>query len=506
MIMNFKINETNIRQYTLTKKDTLIIGAGEGAQQILREISDNHPIANKIIGILDDDRNKIGRTILHYPVIGKVDQLREIAGRYPVKHVYIAIPSATSGLIRSIVYDCAQFGIVPKVLPGLREIINNIFDQNVHYKSLRPVQLDDLIGRQPVEFSDRQKMEQLIYAKHVLITGAGGSIGSEIARQVAKLGAEKIYLLDHSEYFLFQITESLQRQYHDGGIEIHPYLCDLKNEKKVKFFFENHHVDMVFHAAAYKHVSLLENDPWEALYNNVLATIFLGRYAMQAGVANFVFISTDKAIRPAGFMGASKRLAEISLRSVYHDLEENYYKENFATRLNIVRFGNVLGSNGSVIPLFTEQILQGGPLYVTHPEVTRYFMSIKEAVGMVLEAASIGQSREIFILDMGEPVKILDLARDLITLHGLVPDEDIKIEFSGLRPGEKLHEDIRSTFENSMPTHHQKIRIYESPRVYPTVWQEVSSKIQELSIGSDKSEIIKIFQKFIHDYQPAALN
>lgn len=486
------------------KQDTLIIGAGVGAEQILREIRDIPSIANRILGILDDDPEKKGEKLFDYPVIGEIRDLKLIAAENKIRHVYIAIPSATSSLIRGIIYDCASLGITPKILPNLREILSNIFDNRVHYSNLRPVAMEDLMGREEVKFQgDPGQLEKLIYKKNVLITGAGGSIGTEICQQVIKFGPGKIILLDHNEYFLFLISEKLRKlisQNQMGQVEIIPILGDIRHRLKLEHIFHSYSIDLIFHAAAYKHVPLLEKDPWEAISNNVLGTLRLLQSAFENKVDRVVMISTDKAIRPAGVMGASKRLAELISQSLYQFYRE---EQSCFTRLLTVRFGNVMGSKGSVLPVFEEQIRNGGPLQVTDPKVTRFFMSIQEAVGLVLEVASIGQSNEIYILDMGKAISILDLARDLIALHGLELEKDIQIEFTGLRPGEKLHEDIQSVFEDALPTHHEKIRIYLAQHVNASFWQEIEQWIESLSFSMSQEEILQQLQRYVTDYSPA---
>jgi len=441
-----------IRQYfrgashageTHGKCPALIIGAGQAGSLLLKEIERMPRSPYRILGFIDDDPTKQGRYLHGVRVEGTVGQLREIVGRLTIEEVIIAIPSAEGKKLRGIVAACKEAGVRFKTLPHLPDIING----KVTVSQVKDVEIADLLGRESV-ILDEEAIRHFLKGEKILVTGAAGSIGSEICRQVAKFKPEKLILLDHAETPLFHVHRELSATYPD--LAIIPIVGDVKNRTKVKAVIGEFLPDVVFHAAAYKHVPMMESNQVEAITNNIGGTKNLADASHRFGVRNFVMISTDKAVNPTNVMGASKRAAEIYIQAL---------AGKSRTRFTTVRFGNVLGSNGSVIPLFIEQIKKGGPVTVTDPNVIRYFMTIPEASQLVLQAACLGKGGEIFVLDMGEPVRIVDLAEELIRLSGLVPNEDIDIIYTGLRPGEKMYEELLADGEGALPTTHEKIRV-----------------------------------------------
>ncbi|MHC1696862.1 MAG: polysaccharide biosynthesis protein [Geobacteraceae bacterium] len=425
------------------KCSALIVGAGQAGSLLLKEIDRLHRSPYKILGFIDDDPAKQGMYLHGVRVEGTVGQLREIVGRLAIEEVIIAIPSAEGKKLRAIVATCKEAGVRFKTLPYLPDIING----KISVSQVKDVEITDLLGRESVVL-DEEAIRYFLKGEKILVTGAAGSIGSEICRQVAKFGPEQLILLDHAETPLFHIHRELSATYPD--MSVIPIVGDVKNRDKVEAVFGEFLPDVVFHAAAYKHVPMMESNQIEAVANNIGGTKILADISHQFGVRNFVMISTDKAVNPANVMGASKRAAEMYIQALAGKSK---------TRFTTVRFGNVLGSNGSVIPLFMEQIKKGGPVTVTDPKVIRYFMTIPEASQLVLQAACLGKGGEIFVLDMGEPVCIVDLAEELIRLSGLVPYEDIDIVFTGLRPGEKMFEELLEEGEGVLPTSHEKIRV-----------------------------------------------
>lgn len=427
-------------------KRILIVGAGDAGQMIAREVRSNRRLGFELVGYVDDDPRKRKVQFQGATVLGKLDALAKIVKREKVEEIVIAIPSATGGQIRSIVNQCRQLDVQFKILPGVGDLING----SVSVQQLRDVKLEDLLGREPISL-DQVQISNYLQDKRVLVTGAGGSIGSEICRQIARFKPAKLILFENAETPLFLIEKELVENCPD--IPIVPIIGDVRNRSRVNVIFDDHMPEVVFHAAAYKHVPMMEANPAEAVNNNIQGTRLLADAADQFGVQNFVMVSTDKAVRPTNVMGASKRAAELYVQSL-----SQKSKTHFVT----TRFGNVLGSNGSVIPTFKEQIKKGGPVTVTHPDVTRFFMTIPEATQLVLQAGSMGQGGEIYLFDMGEPVKIVSLAEELIRLSGLQPHDDIEIVYTGLRPGEKLYEELLLADEGTLPTHHEKICVASS--------------------------------------------
>ncbi len=418
----------------------LIIGAGNSGEKIIREIFDNPAIDYKVVGFLDDDPRKIGRALHGAPVLGPVDDLPGIAGQYRLDQVIISTPSATGPEMRRIVKICKSCGVAFKALPAIGQILND----KVSISALRDVHYEDLLGRPPVRL-DTMGIRGYLAGRKIMVTGAGGSIGSELCRQLIRFDPERLILVDAGEANLYGIQMELHHQLNFDAF--HAILSSVQNQQLMEEVFRNYRPDVVFHAAAYKHVPLLEANPWEAVSNNVLGTRVVMQLAEKYETMRFVLVSTDKAVRPTNVMGTSKRVAELVLQSM----------QNGGTRFMAVRFGNVLASRGSVVPLFRKQIEHGGPVTVTHPEMTRYFLTIPEAAQLVLQAGALGEGGEIFVLEMGTPVKIADMAADLIRLSGKEPGRDIEIIFTGLRPGEKLYEELITGGEDVHRTSHEKI-------------------------------------------------
>jgi len=431
-----------------TKKDfipVLIYGAGSAGEKLFREIAENPRLNLRVIGFGDDDKNKHGRSIHGVPVLGGVKDLRSTKEKYKDLEVLIAMPSSTGQQMRVVVDECKVNDLPFKTLPGMGELI----DGKVNVKTLRDVNYRDLLRRKPVEL-DSDKISGYLNDKIVLVTGAGGSIGSELCRQIIKFHPRQMILLDVSESGLYSLQMEIK---HRAGYQRYStVLGQIQDEDLIDSVMRRYEPQVIFHAAAYKHVPMLERNPWQAVSNNIRGNQVMLEKALEYGVGYFVLVSTDKAVRPTNIMGASKRVCELLVQS---------YMGN-GTRMMSVRFGNVVGSSGSVIPLFREQIERGGPVTVTHPEVTRYFMTIPEASQLILQAGALGEGGETFILEMGTPIKIADMARDLIRLSGKVPDEDIEVQFTGLRQGEKLYEELITEGEGIVPTMHEKIMVLKA--------------------------------------------
>ena len=426
-------------------KKVLIVGAGAAGEKILREILENYQLHYHVVGFIDDDPEKHSRSIHGVHVLGNVARLAYILAKVRIEEILIAVPSASGDQIRHIVKSCQACNVSYKILPGIGELI----DGRVSVKKIRDISYEDLLGRSPA-YLNTPGIRNYLDGKTVLITGCGGSIGSELCRQVLQYQPRAIILVDASEENLFNIQMELQNiRYYRQCVAI---LGQVQNKKLMENIFQKHKPQVVFHAAAYKHVPMLENNPWEAVFNNIVGSSIVMEMSVKYHVERFVLVSTDKAVNPANVMGASKRIAELIMQT---------YQGN-GTRLMAVRFGNVVGSSGSVLPIFRRQIEQGGPVTVTHPEVNRYFMTIPESSQMILQAGAMGEGGEVFILKMGTPVKIVDMARDLIRLSGKEPDVDIKIVFTGLREGEKLYEELITVGEDILPTDHKKVMVLRS--------------------------------------------
>jgi FlaA1/EpsC-like NDP-sugar epimerase len=450
------------------RKRALLVGAGRAGVLALKEILGRRDSELDVRGFVDDDPSKHDSTIQGVRVLGSTADLAGLVRNLHIEEVVITIAQAPRRSIRRIVQICEQLPVKVRIMPGIWEILQG----DVHVSSIRDVEIEDLLGRDPVKL-DEEELRRFLVGSVVLVTGAGGSIGSELARQIARLGPRKLLLVERAEFALFEIEREIRRRWPDS--QPVPIVGDIRDEPCMRRVFQEHHPQLVVHAAAHKHVPLMEGNPAEAVQNNVFGTECVGRMAGEYGAGTFVMISTDKAVRPTSVMGATKRVAEM----IVQDLDRRY-----RTRFVAVRFGNVLGSAGSVIPIFREQIARGGPITVTHPEMVRYFMTIPEASQLVLQAGAIGKGGEIFVLDMGEPVRIVDLAREMIGLSGLKPDEDIEIVFTGVRPGEKLYEEVGTDEENVAPTTKEKILIGKIPPSAPeSVGRALAKLARQVEIG-----------------------
>jgi len=429
----------------IRKTRVLIVGAGQAGEKILREILENYTLNYEVAGFIDDDPTKRGRAIHGIRVLGSMADLSAIIDNEDIEQILIAIPSARGEEIRRIVEACRRSNTSYKILPGIGDLI----DGRVSVKLLRDISYEDLLGRSPVQL-DAEGISHYLGGKTVLISGCGGSIGSELCRQVIKYKPRRLILLDSSESNLFMIQMEMINE--KGFRDCEAILGQVQDELLMNTIFEKYRPEVVFHAAAYKHVPMMETNPWQAVDNNIIGSRVIMEMAVRHAVERFVLVSTDKAVRPTNVMGASKRVTELIMQCL----------QGGATRFMAVRFGNVVGSSGSVIPFFRRQIEQGGPVTVTHPEVNRFFMTIPEASQMILQAGAMGEGGEIFILKMGTPVRIVDMARDLIRLSGKEPDVDIQIVFTGLRPGEKLYEELITVGEDILPTGHKKVMVLRS--------------------------------------------
>jgi FlaA1/EpsC-like NDP-sugar epimerase len=466
-------------------KRLLIIGAGDAGEKMYRELRDNPNLSYHIVGFVDDDPKKLGMRIHGVPILGNVDGLSRLVKKHEIDEILIAISSATGKEMRHIVDRCKETGIKFKTIPGIGELI----DGRVSVKTIRDVSYEDLMGRKPVRM-EMDKIGNYSTGEAVLITGAGGSIGSELCRQIARFDPSPLILLDCAENNLFQVEMEIARDY--PQLEYIPILGNILNNSLLDNIFQAYHPRVVFHAAAYKHVPMMELNPWEAVHNNIQGTQSLLETVQRYGVERFVFVSTDKAVRPANVMGASKRVGEL--------LAQACSREDHG-RFMSVRFGNVIGSSGSVIPLFQEQIKKGGPVTVTHPEVTRFFMTIPEAAQLILQAGAMGEGGEIFILDMGIPIKIVDLASDLIRLSGFEPGQDIEIQFTGLRPGEKLYEELITEGEGIVTTHHEKILVLRGNSIQQDALLSKISELYHLSAKQDAPRIKEKLKEIVPEYQ-----
>jgi FlaA1/EpsC-like NDP-sugar epimerase len=463
------------------KKPVLLIGAGRAGVLAAREIQSRSDMGLKILGFVDDDPKKQRSVIQGVKILGTTQDLSRLVRELGIDHVVISIAFASRRDFRRLLNICEQIPVRVRVIPGLSEILQG----KVQISRIRDLEIEDLLGRAPVRL-DEEGMRRFLAGKRVMLTGVGGSIGSELARQVARLQPSSLLLVERAEFALFNI----ERELCDGwpNLSLVPLVADVGDEDRMRSIFISYRPQVVIHAAAHKHVPMMECNASEAVKNNVLATRLLGELAGEFGVQAFVLISTDKAVRPTSVMGASKRVAEL----VVQDLNRQY-----TTRYVAVRFGNVIGSAGSVIPIFREQIRKGGPVTVTHPNMLRYFMTIPEAAQLVLEAGAMGQGGEIFVLDMGEPVRILDLAKETITLSGLKPFEDIEIVFTGVRAGEKLFEELEMTEEHLAKTRHPRIFIGKIA-TYPEKKVHFALKrLESLARDGQERELRKFFNEFL---------
>jgi FlaA1/EpsC-like NDP-sugar epimerase len=476
-----------IRKRNTNVKKMVIVGAGSAGEKLLRELHENRDLDFDVMGFVDDDPKKFKHTLHGVPVLGSLQDLNAIVDKYGVHEIYIAVPSASARQMRRIVGFCKSTEVPFKTLPGIGELVEG----KVTVSAVRDVRYEDLLGREAVDL-DLGRIGSYLTGKRVMVTGGAGSIGSELCRQIGRFQPARLVIVDRNESGLYDLELDLRRTY--PGVDTVAGLGAIQNHACMAHLFEIHHPHTVFHAAAYKHVPLMEENPWEVVFNNVVGSKTIIDLCESSGVERCVVVSTDKAVRPTNVMGASKRLIERITEC---------HADSSNCRFMAVRFGNVLGSAGSVLPLFMRQIASGGPVTVTDPEVTRYFMTIPEACSLILQAGAIGQGNEIFVLKMGTPVKIDSMARDLITLSGFVPDREIGIQYTGLRPGEKLYEELITEDEDILPTVHRDIMVLMSETCLPAETLDAHiSVLVDLALKRDGKGIKMRLSDAVPEYRP----
>jgi len=476
------------------KERILIVGAGDAGEVISREII-RKPDLGKLVGFVDDDKEKIGKRIHNRKVLGNIKEINGILEKEQINTVIITIPTASGKEIRRIIDKIKNKKVKIRTLPGLYELV----DGRVNVSRIREVSIEDLLGRKSVELN-LEEISNYIKGKRVLVTGGGGSIGKELGRHICRFAPEKLTLLDHSEYGLFHVDLELKEKW--PGLEIELVVADIRDREKMDKIFRKLKPEVVFHAAAYKHVPMMEYHPDEAISSNIIGTKNVGELANKYGVERMVMISTDKAINPTSVMGASKRVAEMVVKDLGN---RNVGVKESKTKFVAVRFGNVLESNGNVVHMFKRQIAEGGPVTVTDKRMKRYFMTLPEASQLVIQAGALGKGGEVFVLDMNSPVKVLDVARDLIFLSGFVPDEDIEIKIVGLRPGEKLFEELLTKEERSRglgDSGHEKIFIAQVEEVDGGKLEKDIKELEVLAKKMDMEGIVRKLQEVVPSYQP----
>ena len=464
----------------------LIVGAGNAGEMLARDLKTNPDYNYKPVVFVDDSPQKRQGTIHGVPVAGTISEVPEIARRFVVGEIIVAIPSASPQLMQRILAASEACRVPIKTLPNVKQLL----DSAVSMRQVRPVSLEDLLQREPIR-TDLQELHPLLEGKRVLVTGAGGSIGSELCRQMARYKPALLVLFERHENSLYALDLELRESY--PQLPTKTIVGDATVPELVEDVFRTCAPQLIFHAAAHKHVPLMEHNPGEAVRNNVVGTRIVGEAALSAGVEQFVLISTDKAVNPASVMGVTKRIAELLVQDL---------NRRSQTQFTVVRFGNVLGSNGSVVPIFTEQIRRGGPVTVTHPEIKRFFMTIPEAVQLVLQASVMGQGGDVFVLDMGEQIRVADLARNMILLSGRIPDQDIKIVYTGLRPGEKMYEELFDCDERVEPTAHDKIkRAVSQAATGPGELDRHLRELEKLTQGGDQEATMRKLKEMVTTYQ-----
>lgn len=469
--------------------NVMVIGAGEAANSLIREMKSSSYIQKNALCVIDDDNKKVGNYIHGVKVVGNRNDILENVARYNIDEIIIAMPTASKNTVREILEICKQTKCELKTLPGMYQLVNG----EVNVSQLRKVDVIDLLGREQIQV-DLNSIMEYVKDKTILVTGGGGSIGSELCRQLAEKNPKQLIIFDIYENSAYDIQQELIKKYPELNLKV--LIGSVRNTNRVNQIFEKYHPDIVYHAAAHKHVPLMEESPNEAIKNNVLGTWKVADAAVRFGTKKFVMISTDKAVNPTNIMGATKRICEMIVQA--------YNSKSDKTDFVAVRFGNVLGSNGSVIPLFKKQIAAGGPVTVTHPDIIRYFMTIPEAVSLVLQAGAYAKGGEIFVLEMGEPVKILDLANNLIRLSGYIPGEDIKIEFTGLRPGEKLYEEMLMAEEGLKQTQNRLIHIGKPIEFDENVFfKELEELAKESKDELSNEEIKEWVKRLVPTYTPS---
>ncbi|MBS3963674.1 MAG: polysaccharide biosynthesis protein [Methylomonas sp.] len=466
----------------------LIVGAGAAGDMLVRDLLSNPHSGYVPVVFADDQRDKFRREIRGIRVGGTIDQLPQLIEQWDVEIILIAVPSANEAQMRRIVELCEICGVPFQTLPSVGELLNG----TVGTGNLREVSITDILGRAPVKL-DWPGIQARLHDKAILVTGGGGSIGSELCKQLARVQPARLIVFDQCEYNLYRIDADLRLLFPD--LTTHAVLGDVADHRAVERVIRDHSPEIIFHAAAYKHVPLLENQVREAVHNNLIGTKILAETAVKAGIGRFVLISTDKAVNPANVMGATKRAAEILCQNLDHA---------GGTRFTTVRFGNVLDSAGSVVPLFREQIKAGGPVTVTHPDITRYFMTIPEACQLIMQAEAAGQGGEVFVLDMGEPVKISYLAEQMIRLSGQLPGRDIAIEYVGLRPGEKLYEELFHDDEPLLATGYDKLRLASARRYQHDAWAKQIDRLQQACAGDDQAAILTLLKTLVPEFKASA--
>lgn len=475
----------NMRRAGVYRRNVLVIGAGDAGNQIIKEISNSRYVRKKVVGVIDDDRNKIGNYIHGAKVVGDRNDILAKVQELHVHEIIIAMPSANQKQIKEILDICKDTGCTLKRLPGIYQLVNG----DVSVSKLKDVDANDLLGRDPV-CVDLQSIMDYVSGKVIMVTGGGGSIGSELCRQIAAHKPKLLIIVDIYENTTYDVQNELKVKFPELNLVV--LIASVRNTNRMNWIFQHYKPEIIYHAAAHKHVPLMEDSPNEAIKNNVLGTWKIVQAADRYGVKKFVMISSDKAVNPTNIMGASKRICEMIIQT---------YNRRSRTDFVAVRFGNVLGSNGSVIPLFQKQIERGGPVTVTHPDIVRYFMTIPEAVSLVLQAGAYAKGGEIFVLDMGEPVKILDLAKNLILLSGHKPDEDIHIVFTGLRPGEKLYEEMLMDEEGLQDTANKLIHIGKPIELDETKFMQQLEELKEYVV-TEPDDIRERVKEIVPTYHP----